>query len=248
MTDEKGNEDGVLKRFYAEVSVDDAPEGWRILLDGRTVKTPKKSDLALPSRPLAEAVAEEWRRQGDEIVLASMRMTKLANTAVDAVAPNSLAVAEDVVSYARRDLLCYRAERPDSLKERQKIYWDPLLEWADEYYGARLTVTEGVMPVDQPENSIAALRTACACLDPYGLTALHVMTSLTGSAVLALAHVTQRLSLEDCWSAAHVDEDYQIESWGEDAEAQARREARFEEMHAASEFFQLSRQHPPEPI
>lgn len=237
-----------LKRFYTEVTLDDAPEGWRILLDGRTVRTPQRAPLTLPSRPLAEGIAEEWRRQGDVIDVGSMPLTKFANTAVDAVAPNALSVAEDVLNFARRDLVCYRAGRPETLAGRQKLYWDPLLDWADEHYGSRLVVTEGVMPVDQPENSIAALRTACACLDPFGLTALHVMTSLTGSAVLALAHVAGRLSVEESWAAAHVDEDFQIEHWGEDAEAIARREKRFEDMRAASKFFQLSREHPAEPV
>ncbi|MGF1620454.1 MAG: ATP12 family chaperone protein [Rhodomicrobiaceae bacterium] len=237
-----------LKRFYSQVTLDDAPEGWRILLDGRTVRTPQLAPLTLPSRPLAEAIAEEWRRQGDTIDLGSMPLTKFANTALDAVAPNALSVAEDVLNFARRDLVCYRAEKPETLAARQTLYWNPLLDWADEHYGARLVVTEGVMPVDQPENSIAALRTPCACLDPFGLTALHVMTSLTGSAILALAHIAGRLSLEESWAAAHVDEDFQIEHWGEDAEAMARREQRFEEMRAASEFFQLSREHPAEPV
>jgi len=231
-----------IKRFYSEVSVDSAPEGWRILLDGRSIKTPKRAGLTLPSRPLAEAIAEEWRRQDGTIEPETMPLTKLANTTIDAVAPNALVVAEDVLQFAQRDLVCYRADRPAALAERQRLYWDPILEWADEYYGARLIVTEGVMPVDQPENSLQALRTACSCLDPFALTAMHVMTSLTGSAVLALAHTAGRLSLEDGWSAAHVDEDYQIENWGEDAEATARREARFAEMRAASKFFHLSRE------
>jgi chaperone required for assembly of F1-ATPase len=228
-------------RFYSEVSTEATPDGWQILLDGRSVKTPRRADLVLPSRPLAEAIAEEWRRQGSEIDIATMPLTKLANTALDAVAANAEVVAEDVLSFAQRDLICYRADRPDSLCERQRLTWDPLLEWVDEHYGAPLLVTEGVMPVEQPDGSVAALRTACRCLDPFGLTALHVMTSLTGSAVLTLAHIGGRLSLEESWAAAHLDEDFQIENWGEDREARARREARFAEMRAASEFYRLSR-------
>lgn len=229
------------KRFYTNVTAEDRPNGWRILLDGRTVKTPARADLLLPSRPLAEAVAEEWRQQGDEIDPGSMPLTKLANTALDAVSANSDSVAEDILSFAARDLICYRAERPQSLTERQKLYWDPLLSWADQHYGVQLITTEGVMPVDQPADSLATLRAACKSFDAFALTALHVMTALTGSAVLALAHMSGRLTLEDSWAAAHVDEDFQIESWGEDYEAKKRRDLRFAEMRAASQFFHLSR-------
>lgn len=229
------------RRFYREVSTGSAPGGSRILLDDRSVKTPLRAELVLPTHGLAEAVAEEWRRQGDTVDPAAMPLTKLANTAIDAVAPNSAAVAEDVVSYAGRDLLCYRASQPSTLAERQRLAWDPLIEWARDHYGASLVLTEGVMPVDQPPQSLAALRTACHCLDPFGLAALHVMTTLTGSAVLAFAHAAGRLSLEESWAAAHLDEDYQWDRWGEDADARVRREVRFAEMRAASEFFRLSR-------
>jgi chaperone required for assembly of F1-ATPase len=229
------------KRFYADVSTEAAPGGWRILLDGRTVKTPMRAELILPTRPLAEAIAEEWRRQGERIDPRSMPLTKLANSALDAVTADTEAVAGDVLNFAGRDLLCYRAASPRELAERQRLSWDPLLQWAAEHYGARLVMTEGVMPVDQPRESIAALRTACTCLDGFGLTALHVMTALTGSAVLALAHMGGRLSLEDAWAGAHVDEDFQMEQWGEDYEAKRRREGRFAEMRAASDFFRLSR-------
>ncbi len=232
-----------MKRFYKDVTTDAGAAGWRILLDGRAIKTPKRAELVAPTRPLAEAIAEEWRRQGDKIDIASMLLTKLTNTALDAVTPNAPAVADDVARFAQRDLLCYRAEQPAELVERQKLYWDPLLAWVDENHGARLIVTEGVMPVDQPQGSIDALRAGCARLDAFGLTAAHVMTALMGSAVLTLAHIGGRLSLEDSWAAAHVDEDFQIEKWGEDHEASRRRQTRFAEMRAASDFFRLSRDH-----
>jgi chaperone required for assembly of F1-ATPase len=229
------------RRFYTEVTVGEAPQGWRILLDGRAVKTPERAELVLPTVPLAEAIAEEWRAQGAELHLASMRLTKIANTAIDAVRPNADAVAEDIVTYGQRDLICYRAEAPERLAERQRQLWDPMLAWVRDAYGAPLTVTEGVMPVEQPAGSLAALRAAVAEIDPFGLTALHVITTLLGSAVLALAHVSGRLSIEESWTAAHVDEDFQIENWGADEEAGARREARLTEMRAASTFFHLSR-------
>jgi chaperone required for assembly of F1-ATPase len=229
------------KRFYKEASTGAAPGGWAILLDGRGVKTPLRAALVLPARGLAEAIAEEWRRQGETVDPASMPLTKLANTAIDAVAPNADAVAEDIVSYGGRDLLCYRASHPASLVERQRLAWDPLLDWARDHCGASLVLAEGVMPIDQPPQSLAALRNTCLCLDAFGLVALHLMTTLTGSAILALAHTAGGLSLEEAWDAAHLDEDHQADQWGEDEEAKLRREARFAEMRAASEFYRLSR-------
>lgn len=229
------------KRFYETVATEAAAGGWRILLDGRVVKTPKRAELLLPSAPLAEAVAVEWRAQGAQIDPASMPLTKLSNTAIDAVTPKLAAVTEDVLSFAARDLVCYRAKAPETLVELQNACWDPLLAWADQHYGVRLIATEGIMPVDQPPESLTAFATALTGLDPFALTALHVMTTLTGSGVLALAHVEGRLSLEECWAAAHVDEDYQIDHWGEDADARKRRGLRFADMRAASEFFRLSR-------
>jgi len=236
------NESGARpKRFYEAVAAEATSGGWRILLDGRVVKTPKRGELLLPVPALAEAVATEWRAQGPQIDPPSMPLTKLANTAIDAVTLNLAAVAEDVLSFAARDLLCYRATAPESLAGRQAACWDPLLSWAEQHYGARLIATAGIMPVDQPPESLAALRAAVARLDPFALTALHLMTTLTGSAVLPLAHLAGRLSLEEGWAAAHIEEDYQIGHWGEDAEARKRRELRFADMHAASEFFRLSR-------
>jgi chaperone required for assembly of F1-ATPase len=229
------------QRFYKSVAPEATGQGWRILLDGRVVKTPNRAELLLPTAALAEAVAAEWDAQGARVDPASMPLTKLANTAIDAVAPNLVAVAEDVLGFAGRDLICYRAELPESLIERQAASWDPLIAWAEEHYGARLVATEGIMPLDQPPQSLSALRTALTCLDPFALAAVHVMTSLTGSAVLALAHAAGRLSLEETWGAAHIDEDFQTSQWGEDEEARRRRATRFAEMSAASAFLRLSR-------
>jgi chaperone required for assembly of F1-ATPase len=242
--DTHANGDGAeLTRFYKDVTTaEEENEGWRILLDGRPVKTPMRNDLMAPTQALAEAIADEWRAQTARIDPQTMPLTKLANTALDAVAPNAAEVAESVLSFAGRDLVCYRAEGPRTLIERQRAVWDPMLEWAEEYYGARLKVTEGVMPIEQPADSLAALRTACLCHEPFSLTALHVITSLTGSAVLALAHVAGRVSLDEGWNAAHVDEDYQIQEWGYDAEAAQRRRSRYEEMRSASRFYELSQQ------
>jgi chaperone required for assembly of F1-ATPase len=199
-----------------------------------------RNDLLVPTHALAEAIADEWRAQDRRIDPNTMPLTKLANTALDAVAPNATEVAENVLSFAGRDLICYRAEGPERLIERQRASWDPLIEWAEDYYGARLKVTEGVMPIEQPADSLAALRTACLCHEPFSLTALHVITSITGSAVLALAHISGRMSLDESWAAAHVDEDFQIEEWGSDEEAAERRKSRYGELRSASRFYELS--------
>lgn len=230
---------GAAKRFYKAVSVAGDGEGWRILLDGRAVKTPMRATLALPVEPLTQAIAREWEAQGAKIAPKTMPLTKLANTALDAVRGRETEVAANILSFAGRDLVCYRAEAPDELVARQSASWEPVLQWLEATFGARLTVTAGIMPVDQPPESLAALQNALTQFDAFSISALHVMTTLTGSAALALALAHGRLSVDECWTAAHVDEDFQIAKWGLDAEASARREARRAEMDAAAEFLQL---------
>lgn len=230
----------MASRFYSSVSVEAAGGSWRILLDGRPVKTPQRAEFTLPSESLAQAIAEEWEAQSSEIDPAAMPLTKLANTAIDGVTGRETEIGEDILRFAARDLLCYRADQPQELEERQREVWDPLIHWVNEHYGARLCLAAGVMPIDQPAEAIASLRTAIICRDAFALTALHVMTSLTGSAVLPLARICGRLTLDEAWEAAHLDEDFQIARWGEDAEAKARRAARYKEMAAASKFYALA--------
>jgi chaperone required for assembly of F1-ATPase len=229
------------KRFYQAVSIASTDEGWQVLLDGRGVKTPKRLALLLPTKALAEAIAAEWDAQVGSINPRSMPLTKLANSTLDGVIGREEAVAAEIVAYAGSDLLLYRAERPESLVKRQHESWDPLLAWARERLGAHLTPTAGVIHVAQPEEAVAKLGEAVAALDAFALAAANVMTTLTGSAVLALAHIHGRLSLEETWDAAHLDEDFQIARWGEDAEASAHRQARRAEMAAASRFYHASR-------
>jgi chaperone required for assembly of F1-ATPase len=229
------------KRFYQAVSIASTDEGWQVLLDGRGVKTPKRMALLLPTKSLAEAIAAEWDAQVGSIDPRTMPLTRLANTTLDGVTGREEAVADEIVSYAANDLLCYRAERPDDLVRLQRERWDPLLAWAREHLHAELTPTVGIMPVSQPEEAVARLRQAVVALDACALAAAHVMTTLTGSAVLALAHIHGRLALDDAWNAAHLDEDFQIGRWGKDAEAMARRAVRLAEMTAASRFFHASR-------
>jgi chaperone required for assembly of F1-ATPase len=227
------------KRFYRSVSVDGAPPAVRVRLDGKPVRTPARRELVLPARALAEAIAAEWAAQGERIDPAAMPLTRLVNSALDGVAGREAEVRAEIARYAASDLLCYRAEAPAELVRRQAEAWDPVLEWARAELGAQLATGQGVVPVSQPQAAIAAIAGVLADLDALALTAHHVITSLTGSAVLALAHARGRLTAEEAWTAAHVDEDWQIGQWGEDAEAKARRARRWAEMQAASRLLGL---------
>lgn len=230
------------KRFYKKVEVGPAnPSGAHtILLDGRVARTPGKRELRLASKLLAEAVATEWHVQQTAIDPATMPLTRLVNTAIDGVEARMADVAADIVKYAGSDLLCYRADYPDGLAARQRELWDPVLAWIAERHGASFTVASGLMPVAQPDEAGRRIAAAVAPLDALHLTALHVMTTLMGSALLGLAVVGARLTPEAAWEAAHVDEDWQIAEWGEDAEAMARRERRWREMQAASALVRLA--------
>lgn len=228
------------KRFYKNVSVAPDRAQAAILLDGRPLRTPGKVPLAVPARILAEAIADEWRRQGDHIDPRTMPLTRLANTAIDGVVSNKNAVVADILAHARADLLCYRASGPEGLLVRQAEHWDPVIAWANDALGAPLNLAEGIVHVDQPEGSISAFAEEIGRLDTFQLTALHVITALTGSALLALAVAKDRLRADAAWTAAHVDEDWQISQWGEDAEAKARREARKAEFDGAVRMLALS--------
>lgn len=223
------------RRFYETVSVRTETDGYALHLDHRPAQTPAKTPLVLPTRRLADAVAAEWSAQVEKIDVATMPLTRLSNTAIDGVAIRMEPVRADIVNYAGSDLLCYRAEHPEGLVDHQRRAWDPVLDWAHETFGVRLKTAIGVMPVTQAEDDLARLKGALADEPPFALTAIHIMTSLTGSALLALAVRHRRLDAASAWTAAHVDEDWQIAQWGEDAEAQARRSLRWQEMAAAAE-------------
>jgi chaperone required for assembly of F1-ATPase len=225
-----------IKRFYRTVDVGEATGGQHALtLDGRGARTPGRNLLAAKSRALMLKVAAEWERQRETIEPADMPLTRLLNSAVDGVSRTMAETRADVLKYAGSDLLCYRAEEPEALAERQRLAFDPILAWAAETLGARFNLGAGVVHVDQPAESIEAVRSAIADFDdPVALAALSVMTSLSGSALLALAVARGRLSAEEAWRAAHVDEDFQAERWGADGEARARREARWREFEAAA--------------
>jgi chaperone required for assembly of F1-ATPase len=227
------------RRFYRAVSVDGAARAFRVLLDGKPVRTPAKRELALPARPLAEAVAAEWEAQGEHIDPGTMPLTRLVNTVLDGVAGREAEVRADIAKYAASDLLCYRAEGPPELVRRQMEAWDPVLAWARAALGANLVIARGIVPVAQPQAAMGAIGSALVRLDAFGLAAHHVMTTLTGSTLLALAHAGGRLTAEEAWAAAHIDEDWQIGQWGEDAQAKARRQRRWTDMEAASRLVAL---------
>jgi chaperone required for assembly of F1-ATPase len=227
------------KRFYKDVAIKDEGNGASsLLLDGKPVRTPAKAHLALPTRALAEAVAEEWRAQLDRIDPLTMPLTKLANSAIDGVKGRERAVIDDILNYAGSDLFCYRAEGPKALVASQTKHWDPVLAWAKSALDAPLALAEGVVHVGQPEASLDRIRRELEGLDPFSLAALHLMTTLTGSALLALAVAKGKLTPEEAWQAAHVDEDFQISQWGEDAEAAKRRAHRRRDFDAAARLLQ----------
>ncbi len=236
------------KRFFKAVTVAVAPvasatpglsAGYGILLDGKAVRTPAKAPLAVPTRGLAEAIATEWEAQREHIDPAAMPLTRIANSALDAVRGREADVGAEIAKYAASDLVCYRAGEPEELVRLQAELWDPVLAWSREALGAPFAAAEGLMPVAQPEAACAAVAQALEGFDAYALAALHVMTTLMGSALLALAHARGRLTVEAAWAAAHVDEDWQIARWGEDGEAAVRRKRRWVEMQAASRMLRL---------
>ncbi|HEY0290939.1 MAG TPA: ATP12 family protein [Hansschlegelia sp.] len=228
------------KRFYKTAEVLEEGGVFLLTLDGRKARTPGRAPLACSSPALGEAVAQEWREQGEFIDPTTMPLTRLVNVAIDGVAAAREAVASEIVKYASSDLVCYRAEGPERLVGRQGEHWDPVLAFARDELGARFVLAEGVMFVEQPEGTLEAVRHAVPKDDPFVLAALSTITTLTGSALLALTVHRGRLSAEQAWLAANVDEDWNVELWGEDAEATQRRAGRWREMEAAARLIALS--------
>jgi len=222
------------KRFYKIVEVSEVPEGYAVLLDGKPIKTPARSDLVLPFENTAKLIADEFEAQETEINSAKMPATRLANTALDGVTSDPQVVFEDILKFAASDLLLYRADAPAELVERQAQMWDPVLDWLRDDLGANFILAEGIVHVAQPKEAISAFAVSLRSHDdPISLTCLHTITSLTGSAMLALALAREFLIDNQVWEVAHVDENWNIEHWGEDVEAAARREARQQEFQAA---------------
>ena len=230
-----------MKRFYKRAGTAAAAGGFAVVLDDRPVRTPAKAGLVLPNRPLAEAIAAEWRLQGERIEPATMPLMRLASTAIDRVAPQRDSVIDAVAAYAGTDLVCFRADGPAELAARQEAAWRPLLDWLDRRYGARLEVTAGIVPVPQGTAALDRLRAAVAAFDDFRLTALQTATAAAGSLAIGLALVEGELDARAAFAVSQVDEAFQLEQWGDDAEAAKGRAALASELDAAARMIDLLR-------
>lgn len=225
-----------VRRFYVQVTVEPREDGFAVCLDGKELKTPAAQPLRLPARELAELVAADWARQCGKIETRTMYAMQVAAMAIDRVATRREAVIDEIAAYGVHDLLCYRASDPPTLVKRQHRTWQPLLDWARDELAAPLVVTEGVMHRDQSPASVESLRRAVAAQSDLALAALHRVVTLSGSLVLGLALVRGRLDSEAAIEAAFLDEHYQLDSWGRDAEAEARLRAIADEIRMAARF------------
>ncbi len=227
------------RRFWTTAEATPAQGGFAVHLDGRPVRTPLKSPLVLPTEALAVAIAQEWRAVAGKVDPKTMPLTRMANSAVDKVAPQFAAVADMLAAYGGSDLLSYRAEGPPALVQRQAQAWDPLLDWAATALGAKLRTTQGIMPAPQPPESLARLAKAVHALTPFQLAAFHDLVALSGSLVLALATAGRRLDAETAWTLSRIDEDWQIAHWGADEEAAEHAALKRADFLTADRFFAL---------
>ena len=229
-----------MKRFYKDVAVVADGNGWRVTLDGRTVKTQGKKPQVVPTRALAEAMAEEWARQGDEIDANAFPLRDLADFAIDMGHNGRDALAAEITIYAETDTLCYRADPGEPLHERQMAMWEPILMAAEHRWDAHFERISGVVHRPQPAETLARMRAAVAALDTFTLAALRMLTGLSASLVIGLAAIQPEADAEALWAAASLEEDWQAELWGRDAEAEAVRKARFEAFALGIRFVALA--------
>ena len=228
-----------MRRFYKEATVAAGDGGFALLLDGRPVKTPARAALAVPTQALADAIADEWRAQGATIDPQTMPLTGLANAAIDRVAPDPSVFAAGLARYGESDLLCYRAEGPAPLVQRQAEHWDPVLAWARRRYDIELKVAQGVIHLPQPDAAVARLAKAVAVRPPFELAGLSPLVTVSGSLIIALALAEGALDLDQAWAAATVDEQWQLEKWGEDSEAVLALANRRRDFEAGARFLEL---------
>jgi len=238
MAARRGARAALRPRFYAAVGVHQVAGGYTATLDHKPVRTPAGRLLAVPTLALAQAIAAEWDAQREVIAPATMPLTRLTNAIIDGVAETPGPVTAEIEKYLASDLLFYRAVGPQQLRDRQAAQWDPILAWARDMLGAHFKLGEGIVHIAQSD---AALKAAVAAIpsDPWRLGALHVITTLTGSALIALAMAHGALAAEMAWQAAHVDEDWNMEQWGKDEMALQRRALRFAEFQAAAAFLKI---------
>lgn len=233
-----------MKRFYKTVAVEPEGNDWRVALDGRAIRTVGGRPQVVPTRKLARALADEWDAQGDQIDPTVFLLRDLADYALDVVAPDPAAAAAALLPFAETDTLCYRAEPDEALHERQCAVWDPLLAAAEARLGVGFERIEGIIHRAQPEATLASLAGEVAGLDPFALSALRTLTSLAASLVVGLAALEPEADPHELWNAANLEEDWQAELWGKDAEALARRDQRFAAFAAAMRFAELARREP----
>jgi chaperone required for assembly of F1-ATPase len=232
------------KRFWREAQVQKAGTTWGVLLDGHPIRTPAKALLQVPSLPTAQAIAREWQAVEAEVDPAIMPVTRFANTAIDKVSVQQDAIVDLLAEYGGSDLLCYRAEKPQELIDRQAAAWDPVLSWAKEVLQTPLHITHGVMPVVQPGDSLAAFHSELQLFDTFEIAAVHDLVTLSGSLVLGLGVAKGYLSPQDAWSAACVDQHWQEDLWGRDADAVEATAVKSREFSAAHHFLNLVRSGP----
>ncbi len=228
-----------MKRFWKEVAVAPEDGGWGIALDGRPVRTPQRAPLTVASAALADAIAVEWRDVGETIDPAAMPMTGLTNAAIDLATPDLAAFAAPVAAYAQSDLFCYRDARDAALQAEQAAAWTPLLAWAEARYGIEFTLTQGVLPVDQPEATVAVLQGAVLAQDAWRITALTPLVTIGGSLVAGLALLEDAFDADALWMAVSLDELYQERRWGADSEAQKARATHKRDWDNAARFLTL---------
>ena len=228
-----------MKRVYKQVATRPVEGGWEITLDGRPLRTPAKRELTVPTQRLAAMIAAEWDAQETHIHPERMKLTRLATTAIDRTAAERDKIVAEVANYAGTDLVCYRAEQPPALAARQHAVWQKLIDWAASRYDAGLAVTASILPTPQSPASLKAFAAAVAAQDDFRLTALQAATAACGSLVIALALLEGRLDADGAFAASQLDESFQIEAWGEDAEAAQRRRALAEDIEATARFLEL---------
>ncbi|MEP3264658.1 MAG: ATP12 family protein [Hyphomicrobiales bacterium] len=223
------------KRFYDKVDIAEEDGGFLLHLDGRPVRTPAREIIKLDDKPVAEKLVEEWDAQEGVVNPKLMPLTRLVNSALDGVSQSMAEVGDEIVRFSGTDLLCYRADNPERLVELQTSQWGPVIAWAEHRYDCRFNLAVGVLHVAQPDETINAMNRVVTGFDsPLRLAALHSMTSLMGSCLLALAVADNHMSADHAWKIAHLDEDWNIEQWGGDHDAEVRREYRWKEMKAAA--------------
>lgn len=228
-----------MKRFYKTAQAVSRNGGWEVHLDGRAVRTPGRVVVRLPTEVLACAVADEWAAQDGEVKPRSMPFLRLACTALDRVTPQRHAVIAEIAAFGASDLLCYRAAEPADLVQRQQAAWQPLLDWAAQYFNAPLRVTEGIVPIAQEARALGALRAAVMAQADFPLAGLHGLVSASGSLVIGLAVIEGRLSAAAAWEASQIDEAFQAERWGEDADGVEQRAGLRADMEHAAGFIAL---------